>query len=78
MSIPPKKKEEESPANSDGHEIVEENEKTTAFGGLSDYLTKNLLRDLELSGETRESFDLLEFCNNNSDIYGPKGSLLRR
>jgi hypothetical protein len=57
--------------------INEENENTKKGGGLSEYLTKNLLRDFEGSGETRESFDLLGFCDCNAEVYGVKGSLLR-
>ena len=31
-------------------------------GGLSDLLTRLLLRDFESSGQTREAFDLHRFC----------------
>ena len=58
--------------------VSEENSQTTNPGGLSDYLTKHLLRDFEASGDSREDFDLLAFCNNNSDIYGAPASVLRR
>jgi hypothetical protein len=46
-------------------------------GGLSEFITKTLLRDFEASGEDRERFDLLGFCDNNEDVYGVKGSKLR-
>jgi hypothetical protein len=59
------------------HKINEESS-TTKKVGLSDYLTKTLVRDFEQSGDNRKDFDLLGFCNNNEDIYGPAASVLRR
>ena len=57
---------------------INEESNDTASGGLSDYLTTLLLSHFESSGDTREKFDLLGFCNSNTDIYGTSGSKLRR
>jgi hypothetical protein len=61
------------------NEINEESSSTASgVGGLSLYLTKSLIRSFEESGDTRQGFDLLGFCDNNTDIYGEKASPLRR
>ena len=49
-----------------------------AVGGLSDYLTKLLLRAFEGSGEFCKDFDLVGFCDCNEDTFGGRGSELRR
>ncbi|KAL7573245.1 hypothetical protein ACA910_021786 [Epithemia clementina (nom. ined.)] len=50
-----------------GRQINEELVASTAPGGLSDLLTKILLRDFEQSGEDRQDFDLKGLCDNNTD-----------
>jgi len=47
-------------------------------GGLDEEKTKHLLKEFELSGLDRESFDLLAHCNDRTSYYGKKGSDLRR
>ena len=60
------------------HKINEESSLKSPPGGLSEYTTKTLLLAFEASGETRDTFDLLGFCGANDDIYGSKGSVLRK
>ena len=52
--------------------------KKPAPGGLSAEKTKTLLEAFELSGETRESFDLWALCSANPTTLGAEGTVLRR
>ncbi|KAL7568441.1 hypothetical protein ACA910_012154 [Epithemia clementina (nom. ined.)] len=61
-----------------GLQITKESVASTAPGGLSDLLTKILLRDFEQSGGDMQDFDLKGLCDNNTDVYGQPGSQLRR
>jgi hypothetical protein len=47
-------------------------------GGLAPFLEKQLLQDIELTNTTRSNLDFLSLCNDNTLVYGKRGSETRR
>jgi hypothetical protein len=52
--------------------------KSSEICALPESLTKQLLQDFETSGEDREDYNLLEYCERKKFLFGEAATLLRR